>query len=203
MIGLVRKDFLLMMQSWKIIVALLALLAVLLGTSPGFEDMFVVPFALALVLSFSAFGYDRQAKWDQYVTTLPVEPTAVVGSRYIVVFLLWLASYLICLCASFLFVWHDMAQWEVAKLFIISVGWVMLALLALILPLFYRFGPDKGRIVLLIMFVALTFLGRQLPQAQGSILCTHEALCLIGALSLYIVSWTLSTVIYRKTDHFS
>ena len=109
---------------------------------------------VALMLPMTTITYDERCRWDKFAAMLPYKPSTIVWSKYILSFLGTLTGVVIILAGTAIRaavsgaapVWRE-ALTTTAMLLVI-----MVFLTDLGLPLCYRFGSEKGRIV---MFVAL------------------------------------------------
>ena len=109
---------------------------------------------VALMLPLTTAAYDERCRWDKYAAMLPYKPVTIVWSKYVLSFLGTLAGVAIILVGTAIRAAVSGAApvWEEALGTTGMLLVIMVFLTDLGLPLCYRFGSEKGRIV---MFVAL------------------------------------------------
>jgi len=199
--GLLIKDILNFKKQWLVMLFLLIFYSVfaVLNDSPEMVGFMMV--LLSLILPMTAFAYDEQSKWDRYALSMPVSRTEIVLSRYL--FLLLLVV-LLSLFAFFLNFCMGVAPGEA---FSSTALFSALSLLmgAVSFPVLFRFGPEKTRLlmvlVILIPTVGLMLLERAglLPEelpAFGDLL----PFFLPAALLLFVLSFFLSVQIYKRKE---
>ena len=106
----------------------------------------------------SAFAYDEQAKWDKFAAATPVGRQGVVQARYLFTLLLLLGGGVLSTVVSMAVVNLGKAEieawWEplVVTAVVLLVG---VALNAIILPILFKFGAEKSRVISMAIFVAV------------------------------------------------
>lgn len=156
--GLVLKDFFIL---WGMYRKNLTLVALLYGAIYLFMDMDVFLYMFTVMSVFytlSTFTLDDAAKWDRYARTLPVSADQIVAGKWLVsigfIFISCLYSLALGAVGSLI---HGGSYWEIAA----TVGVTALVALlinAIMLPTTMKFGPDKARNTMLLLFAAI-FLG--------------------------------------------
>ena len=149
--GLIVKDFIVLKHNIKFYLMLTILYAII-GI---FSDLssFVLGLVAVLGISFvlGSFGYDEEAKWDQYALSLAVTRREMVRAKYLVAFLLTgitvVISFALTLISQLIHGNLDIMQ---LLLYLGVFFAVMLLMTALILPCIYRFGAEKGRAVMIL-----------------------------------------------------
>lgn len=209
MIGLIRKDFYTLRKN-LFIIALLAVFYAALGLrmeDMGFLAGFLV--VIAMTISTNLFYMDESCHFDAYAVRSPLSRAQIVLARYLSAGLLALIG-AVCGFASLLLPAlisgrrPEPLEWIV--LAVISV--CGLVLLALLLPLLYRFGAERGRyisfLLLLLPLGVVLLLGDRLPDtpaAPGGPVVQALPLLLAAASVLIIaLSLLVSIRIYRKKE---
>lgn len=109
-----------------------------------------------MVLPMTAFSYDKQAKWGIYGLALPVSRTKTVAARYLL-FLLLMGGVAV-IAAVFLAVLILMdrqdSAWDLLLTFCGCMGAGVL-FNAILLPLTYRFGIERAKIVAFGLIIAI------------------------------------------------
>ena len=210
MMGLVKKDFYLaagLARSYLIVAAIFLVLS-LAGI---YEFSFLSSFMslLCIMLPVNVFSYDEQAKWDKYAAALPGGRRAVVQARY--VFTLIVSAGAVVLGGA---VWVPACPlvrppgemfWELVQS-TAAGGSVGILLNAVMLPLMFKFGVQKGRLYLALVLAILfgAFLGGVAALASAvqepSVLILPLAAIPAAGLLALVPSYFLSLRIFRKKD---
>ena len=210
MMGLVKKDFYLaagLARSYLIVAAIFLVLS-LAGI---YEFSFLSSFMslLCIMLPVNVFSYDEQAKWDKYAAALPGGRRAVVQARY--VFTLIVSAGAVVLggavgaAACLLDPTAGETLWEMV-LSTAAGGSVGILLNAVMLPLMFKFGVQKGRLYLALVLAILfgAFLGgvaalASAVQEPSALILPLAAIPAAGLLAL-VPSYLLSLRVFRKKD---
>lgn len=205
--GLLLKDLYNMGQQKKILV----FLALFYGAFALFTDSSAMLNVFVLVcsmLSVSAFSYDEFAKWDSYALSLPVTRKEIVAARYLFATLLTGCGALAALVLGTLsFIVRSQTNFGAMVISIASITALSFLLLSLLLPLCYKFGLEKGRIMLMIFMMVLVFLGMSLPELLANLpemfalqsLLLPVIVLLLCAVAL-VLSYSASVRIYEKRE---
>ena len=145
--ALLLKDFYVL---WKQMKAFLLLILVFSALPGSYNAIFAV--AYAAPLPYSCVAYDERSKWDQLAAMMPYSTRDLVLSRYA---LGWIAGAGACLLSlilqgGFAVILHRDMQIDT----LIASFFVCIATLAITLPLIFRFGVERGRLIMfLIIFL--------------------------------------------------
>jgi len=152
--GLLLKDLVNLKQQTKIYIIVIAIWLAIALTSQDGSFLGGMICVLSVMLPITTLSYDEKAKWDKYVLSMPVSRKQVVVSKYILALAL---SFIGCLIsfAFNLFITKDATQSMLMSLMFWSFSIVAFCL---ILPLIYKFGVEKGRAMILVVFLAPTVL---------------------------------------------
>lgn len=172
------------------------------------SDSYALPISYAAiflgVLPVNLLGYDQNSGWVEYSLTLPVSKKVLVAEKYLVGLLCAAASVVIGGLFVVVLSLRKGAALDGTALFF--VGNTILLMNGISLPLMYRFGAEKAR-----MIYILTFAGFGALIAGGGALVDEfqtngrfQASIGLGAalfvvvLVLYVLSWRLSVAWYGK-----
>lgn len=153
MIGLLRKDLFVADKTSR----LLLVLALAFSLVPNFNTLgSTYAMLMALMLPMNSIAYDEKCKWDRYAAMLPYRAGQIVWSKYILGYVYTLlGEAIIFLSAAVrqLFMgasvdWSDTLQTN------IMLAVVMVLMVSLGLPALYRFGSEKGRLMMLLILSA-------------------------------------------------
>lgn len=210
MMGLVKKDFYLaagLARSYLIVAAIFLVLS-LAGI---YEFSFLSSFMslLCIMLPVNVFSYDEQAKWDKYAAALPGGRRAVVQARYVFTLIVSAGAEVlggaVGAAACLLDPTAGETLWEMV-LSTAAGGSVGILLNAVMLPLMFKFGVQKGRLYLALVLAILfgAFLGgvaalASAVQEPSALILPLAAIPAAGLLAL-VPSYFLSLRIFRKKD---
>ena len=157
MSGMLLKELLVMKGTWKIYLFMILFYAVFsfVGNPTFFASMVVV---LAMMLPMSSVAADEQARWDIYAAVLPGGRSAVVRAKYRFTFLTWGAAFVISCLVSLLVVAFGRARGnEYLDFVVTSLVCAAVGLLAdlILYPLLFKYGSQKARILMGVIFGAL------------------------------------------------
>lgn len=207
--GLLLKDIYMAVKYCRVYFLITVVFAAAFVWSDNFF-LAVYPVFLVGTLSVNLLSYDEKSKWSSYVGAFPYTRTQLVSVKYIITLLALGVSVLLMGLgfAVHMLVAGNFRLSELLTFFglLLSMG---LASPALMLPIIFRFGVEKGRIAyygVLVFFCAAVgaigvfgtnadVLDFSVVQSAGVLL----AAALIGAI-LFAGSWLLSVRIYTKRE---
>ncbi len=157
MTGLVLKDFLglrKVLKSYLIILVVYVGLTVFGVWSPSFTVGFFS--VMAAMLPFTCFNLDYTAKWEPYGAALPVSRNRTVAARYCTLLIMQGAVAVLELVTAGVF-WlagdlEEALSTLLAGCLCLGMGAV---LNAIILPLIYKFGAERARVIFYATFMGL------------------------------------------------
>ena len=154
MMGLIKKDVYLslsMLKSYVVVAAVFALL-----TMTGIYDIsFFVTYlsVMCIMIPVNLFAYDEQARWDKYAAALPAGRAGMVKARYLFTILICFGTLVFALLLQLIVALFTGVQGQERTDLLLSgllptvYGIFMNAVL---LPLLFKFGSQKGRIYLIL-----------------------------------------------------
>lgn len=209
MIGLLLKDLYTMRQYGKTMLLMLIFFGVIsagLDNPAIFFESFII--LMSTTLAITSFSYDTAAKWDRYALSLPVTRKEVVASKYLLSILLCLVGTAFSFPISALALTIRPAEGFGLREHLYTTGALLCAaafFISILLPLTFRFGVEKGRILIFALFaapgaivIALSKLGVPLP--SESTLLGLAKLLPVAVVLLYLFSYFLSVRIYAKKE---
>lgn len=213
--GILRKDLLLAWKNMKYL--LLAFVIFTLGMVSQDSETRILMTGMYLCLigvltPLYTFSYDRTAHWDVYARALPVERWKIVLAKYLLG-LVFLAAGLLLGGAVIAVSGFLGAAQETGRMVGSLAGMMAggLLLLSLQLPFFYRFGPEKARLLIVVtIFLVAALFGASLSVENTSGLSllfslfnpTPMASFLLIAAAFFLVvgSFFLCVRIYCKRE---
>ena len=218
MTGLILKDFLILRKTLRSYLLILAIY-VAVAFAGYWSSSFVGGFMMVMValLPMNTFAYDKQAKWDVYGLSLPVGRTKTVAARYLAVLIMFAASAVLTTVLGVALNIAGRMEERLEEYLLSCAICVVIAMLinAIMLPLLYKFGPERARMMFygvlgLLVLAGAVFLFplgglewlksleiAEPPFAQAVILPAAAAL---AGLALLAVSFLLSRHFYGTKD---
>lgn len=207
MIGLLRKDLFVADKSGRLLLVLAGVCSVL----PRMH-MFGTTYAmlLAVMMPMYAIAYDERSKWDKYAAMLPYTPGQLVGCKYLLACLYILLGLGVLALGTFLrsFIAAEKVDWGDTMQLAVMMGVAMPFVLALSLPVLFRFGAEKGRFAMIVIMgvcvgVAMGLMGifGELPKLPSLPLPAAAALTAALLIATTYVSFRASVHFYRKRQN--
>ena len=219
--GLIKKD-LLNLSSYKI--SLLVMLVCVFAIGSAGEEMWrYIPIVMTTMLgmiALSTFSYDELAKSDEYVLSLPVNKKEIVLEKYILVISMALIGGIIGFIITPIFTnilnnirTENIINIDYNSLIFTTMGGIfgISLILAIQIPSIYKWGAEKGRIQMFILFfiIILLALGIAYIVTNLGININEEAInsffqrfgilivvCLL--ILMYYISYRISYKIFRN-----
>ena len=149
MIGLIKKDLLMIKSNLKLVIIIFAVLFIM-AIQGEFDMTFVPPF-IVVMLFMSTFSYDEYNKWDAYAVTLPNGRKSVVASKYLATLILIAISIAITIILNLLVgLINSNINYEEFFPAIMSCFFGIILVESIIYPFIFKYGIEKGRIGLFI-----------------------------------------------------
>ena len=157
-------------------------------------------------MSITSMAYDELAKWDSYALSMPISRRNIVLSKYVLSIILSVLSVVISTIISYVLILlkSDMNGFELLLTSYIVFG-ISILFICVILPLIYKFGVEKSRLLMIgvisiptVIFLAINKLNINMPgEKQFIMLLKISPLLLI--IFLFISSF-ISYRIYKNMD---
>ena len=200
--ALLLKDFYVMWKQTRVLLLLILVFSCLPG---AFYPTFAVVYAA--ILPYTAMAYDERSKWGQLAAMLPYADREIVLSKYCFGYLsIAVAAGISLVLQTVLTAVWDRAAENLSPLSSILLAICMgVGVLALTLPLMFRFGVEKGRLVMfLIIFLvcggagAVTGITSELSDSGRYLMTLALPGAALAAVILTAVSIPLSLRMYRR-----
>jgi len=207
MAGLILKD---LMSIQRQIKAQAFLLIFFLFISIFMQQGLILFTLIIFIVTFqaiTALTYDEQSNWDKYANTLPISKGDIILSKYILSVLLMLFGLILAL--PIVFIIHRFTNtWASAEFFLTFNLLVTLAfcMLALLLPIYIKFGSIKGRMFLIglcfIPSILFNLLKEYLPDITLTLsnLKQYMFFAPFAGLLILWLSSLISTAIYQRKE---
>lgn len=192
--GLFLKDFYNLRQLllWYGVMMALFIAAAVISKNPSFMMGFGV--FITISTASSSMAYDEKDNWYKFARACGLSPLAIAAEKYLLTLALGALSFaLLAVCQAVI----GEIDW------MLNAGFFAINLMigAVVFPVLFKFGVEKGRLALIAALVAAIALSVLLMSVSGSI-TTPLALALFTAacLALFALSMWLSAKILGKKD---
>ena len=184
--SLVLKDLFNIGHNAKSMLFILVVFAVALIPFSGVEGYIFVCAILCSMMIVTTFSFDDSSKWTRYAMIMPVSKKELVAGKFMVLAIFCAIGSLFGLIIGFL------GAWVISLIF----G-------SMSIPLVFKFGAEKGRVLLLVSFLIpagicfgiyqlLTMLGVALTdQIVFILLCCSPLLALAWCYVMYQISYRI------------
>lgn len=206
MTGLIIKDILNLKKS--LMTSLVMLLFFSLTAYQSGDPKFLVGTIVLIISmqSISSISYDDLAKWDIYALTMPISRRKLVMSKYILSILLSITSLIISSAIAY-FLILPISSMGIREFFLTSylIFLIALLLISVILPLIYKFGVERSRL-LLFLVISIPILMGLLLSKTGMTFPNENQFWILVKISPFVITIVLfissliSCKIYRSKD---
>lgn len=150
MLGLIKKDLLLLKGNVKLFI-IIFFICITISLTGEFNITFFLPF-ITIMLFISTFNYDDYNNWNAYAVTLPQGRKSIVKCKYISGIILTLLSMIVGLIIYLLQI-CSINSFSLSKIGTSLVGGIIaiVLIISIMLPLIFKFGIEKGRILLFVL----------------------------------------------------
>lgn len=209
MLGLIKKDLLLIKANLKSMI-IIFVIYIMLAFQGTFDVTFIIPI-IGIMLFISTFSYDDFNNWNAYAVTLPNGRKNVVRAKYIVSIILMI---ILAVVAFFIGIGISYIKTNSINLdeIISSLMGTMLSsviIISLLYPIVFKFGATNGRIILFAVVFGIAGIGTLIAQFIDmtpiiNIINKLDNYLLIAIPIIYIIllgiSYLISSKIYQNKE---
>ena len=214
MIGLLKKDLLILRRVYMKNFFLVLVLYTVLGVALQMTSFFTLMSWMYGFYVMSLFSVDNTCRWDFYAATLPVSRKTVVTAKFLLLGLCIAAGFVYSLVTApvaYLLIGEPIAESILASLL---VTLILVIYFAMTIPLTYAFGPDKARSAMLLLMglagggiLAAASLGGGAGAVLMALFGWMEtspvpgfAIVSAAAAAMCVVCWLVSCRIYERKE---
>lgn len=216
--GLLKKDFCLLSRYMRFLIIYMGAMAVLFGMTSanvvsGFASVMSMICIILPIYTITTMSMDENSKWDSLAITFPLRRSQIVGSKYILALLMMgVGAAGGAVCTGILALFRMGTEvWENLAVLLVLLCYNTLMLSALI-PLVFKFGGEKSRLIMIGVYMVPTFLVIFLFNRFGKSIdfeavAQNTKLCILlmgGAVLLaavtYVISYFISLNIYKRKE---
>lgn len=205
--GLLLKDWYMMKKYCKAYIAIIVVfIAVFLVSNDNLFFVFY-PCMICGMIPVNLLGYDERSHWVQYSGTMPYTKAQLVSGKYLIGLLAQLTILVVTgvVQAAKMIIAGDFIIGDFAVLMLLMLI-VSMLIPSISLPFIFKLGVEKGRTAYYVMIgfvcgvsalVSSLFRGQLGMEIKPNLVLAILAVVGIG---MYILSWYLSIVFYKKRD---
>ena len=208
--GLILKDAILIKKYciFHFLISLIFFIISVIGSSVEKSNLNFTYYAVAMIsiIPITISAYDEQSKWNVYEASLPLSRKQTVFEKYIL-------TALIVIPVSFIYtiILFTVKGGDLNKAIINFTLMLLFGLISpcVVLPIIYKFGYLKGRIINLIIIAlimalasvsAVTSISENQPDFSVLLGSFTEPLLLAAAVIIFVLSAAISVSIYNKKE---
>ncbi|HBE9428103.1 ABC-2 transporter permease [Clostridioides difficile] len=209
--GLILKDLLNLKGNIKFILLFIIMFGFMSSLGDGNVNNFIgVIIVLCTTMIVSTFSYDDLNKWDSYVLTMPINRNDIVLSKYLTMLIFSFIGVLVSLIVSVTIGYFKntliLNETLLINALILSIS---VCFGSLILPLIYKFGTERARLLMILSFLVPTLAllvfksileNISSPISIEIILNTLVYSLPFVAILLFVISYFISSKIYSKKE---
>ena len=164
MLGLIKKDFLLIKANSKSMV-IIFIVYLMLAFQGIFDVTFIVPL-IGIMLFISTFSYDDFNNWNSYAVTLPNGRKNVVRAKYIASIILTIILGAVALAISIGIGYAKTNNINLEEILSSLMGTILsnVIIISLLYPIVFKFGATNGRIILFAVVFGIAGIGALIAQ---------------------------------------
>lgn len=214
--GLIIKDFM-NIKSYKSTMIYLVIMFLVVSILNNEVSTFL-PLMITLIfgmIGISSFSYDNFSKSDKYILSFPVSKKDMVKARYIYILLMTAVGAIIGPIIATLVQGLKTNNLEGIREIVMTTAGALLGMIVLQIvqiPIMYKFGAEKGRIIQMITIIVVmgiisvitAFLIKISPYTLDEVLLMLERygfiIITIIVFILYYISYKISCKIYAKKE---
>ncbi len=199
--GLILKDLFNLKKQGKVYILFIAFYSLIAFSTGDSSFLGVMIFIFCTLLPVTALSYDERAQWDKYGLTMPIDRKDMVISKYI----LGIICAIIGLVLMLIFSTILPSDMEGNVSLLVSLFGASVILLSIVLPINFKFGVEKGRLLMMLIFFLPAAIIMALAKSNASIPVDKiidiipYALPIISVITL-IISLGLSIRIYTVKE---
>ena len=200
--GLILKDIYTLRQQGKIYLFMAVFFAVISLIGQDSSSLIGVICVLVAMLPVTALSYDERSNWDRYALTMPLTRRDIVLGKYLLAFISSVIGFLFAFCFT-LITNGNLPQ----SAFLAAAFWLLsLFLFSVLMPVFFKFGVEKGRMIMLAVFfvpTALILIGNSLnlPLPKASKLESLQYVVPVIVIFGGFLSYQISKKIYDQKEY--
>ena len=164
MLGLIKKDFLLIKANLKSMI-IIFVIYIMLAFQGTFDVTFIIPL-IGIMLFISTFSYDDFNNWNAYAITFPNGRKNIVKAKYISSIILTIILIILSLAISIIVSYIKTNSINLEENVASLMGTLLSSfiIISLLYPIIFKFGATNGRIILFAVVFGIAGIGALIAQ---------------------------------------
>ena len=164
MLGLIKKDFLLIKANLKSM-AMIFIVYLILAFQGTFDVIFIIPL-IGIMLFISTFSYDDFNNWNSYAVTLPNGRKNVIRAKYIASIILTIILAAVALVIGIGISYTKTNSINLNEIISSLMETILsnIIIISLLYPIVFKFGATNGRIILFAVVFGIAGIGVLIAQ---------------------------------------
>ena len=164
MLGLIKKDFLLIKANLKSMI-IIFVIYIMLAFQGTLDVTFIIPL-IGIMLFISTFSYDDFNNWNSYAVTLPDGRKNVVRAKYIASIILTIILAIVSLTIGIGISYTKTNSINLDEIISSLMGTMLssIIIISLLYPIVFKFGATNGRIILFAVVFGIAGIGALIAQ---------------------------------------
>ena len=203
MLGLIKKDFLLIKANLKSMI-IIFVIYIMLAFQGTLDVTFIIPL-IGIILFLSTFSYDDFNNWNSYAVTLPNGRKNVVRAKYIASIILMIILAVVAFSIGIGISYIKTNSINLDEIISSLMGTMLssVIIISLLYPIVFKFGATNGRIILFAVVFGIAGIGTLIAQFIDmtpiiNIINKLDNYLLIAIPIIYIILLGISYLISRK-----
>ena len=207
--SLILKDFISLKNYSKSLAIIIGFFTIITFTNdePSFLSGMII--LIMSMLPITSFSYDQHAKWDLFSQTLPVSRKQLVMSKYVLGIISIVAGAILAILLNVAVLLVKSLEVDIWYLILANtlIALVALLYLSILIPLVYKFGVEKSRLLTIVVLAIPSVLAILLSKAGVSIPVLDEitpaivvAIGLVFVICAMLISYVISVRIYMNKE---
>ena len=209
MLGLIKKDFLLIKANLKSMI-IIFVIYIMLAFQGTLDATFIIPL-IGIILFLSTFSYDDFNNWNSYAVTLPNGRKNVVRAKYIASTILMIILAVVAFSIGIGISYIKTNSINLDEIISSLMGTMLssVIIVSLLYPIVFKFGATNGRIILFAVVFGIAGIGTLIAQFIDmapiiNIINKLDNYLLIVIPIIYIIllgiSYLISSKIYQNKE---
>lgn len=202
--GLLLKDFYMIKKYFRFYLILIPVFLVAsFFSDDGTGFVACYPMILLAMIPMNLLAYDEGFKWDRYCAALPCSRAAQVSAKYVVMLCIFALVFVLSALVQILRIVSnggDFAGFDFMLAVLFSLGTISPAIS---MPIIYKFGVSKGRVVSIAVFALLVAVSTgkdALPTPPVESIGSLSLIAIPVCSAIFAVSWLLSIRFYKQRE---
>lgn len=201
MYSLLLKDFYILVNNFKAFILMILVFAFAFIPTSGILSFTIAAGVMSGMMVVTTFSYDERAKWHRYALIMPLRRSQIVLSKFILLTCctlvgISLASLFSLVAAALNHIFNLSLSFELSTYWLSLLMGFSLSLIygAVSIPLLFKYGAEKARMLMIVSFLMPSLLGYglfQMLRFQGVIVTDQLVYVVVLFLPAIALLWTL------------